>query len=80
MNSGSVEGENHQVLVISIFAPEATVVEDDRAVLNVIAIAKATQAEAVLAAFSWRNPSEFQDIVLVSPVIRIVRRIVSASA
>jgi hypothetical protein len=66
-----VEGEHNQVLAIGIFAPQATVVEDDLTALNVIAIAQATQAEAVLAAFSGRNPCEFQDIVLVTPVIRI---------
>jgi hypothetical protein len=34
-------------------------------------IYKATQAEAVLAAFSGRKPCEFQDIVLATPVMRI---------
>lgn len=71
MNSGPVEGEHNQLLAIGIFAPKATVVEDDFTALNVIAIAKATQAEAVLVAFSGRNPLEFQDIVLATPVIRI---------
>jgi hypothetical protein len=71
MNSSSVDGENHQVLAIGIFAPQATVVEDDLTALNVIAIAKATQAEGVLAAFSGRKPVEFQDIVLATPVLRI---------
>jgi hypothetical protein len=42
MNSGAVEGENHQVLALGIFAPEAAVVEDDLTALNVIALAKAT--------------------------------------
>jgi hypothetical protein len=64
-----VEGENNQVLAIGIFAPEAAVVEDDVTALNVIA--KATQAEAILAAFSGRKPLEFQAIILATPVIRI---------
>jgi hypothetical protein len=71
MNSRAVEGENTQVLALGIFAPEAAVVENDLTALNVIAIAKATQAEAVLAAFSGRKPFEIQDIVLATPVIRI---------
>jgi hypothetical protein len=71
VNSGSVEGENIQVLALGIFAPEAAVVEDDLMALNVIAIAKATQAEAVLAAFAGRKPFEVQAIVLATPVIRI---------
>jgi len=56
MNSNSLEGEQNQVLSIGVFAPEATIVEDDLTAINVIAIAEATQAEAVLAAFSGRNP------------------------
>jgi hypothetical protein len=71
MNSSSVDGENHQILAIGVFAPEAVVVDHDLTALNVIAIAQATQADAVLAAFSGRNPFAFQDIVLVTPVLRI---------
>jgi hypothetical protein len=71
MNSGAVAGENHQVLAIGIFAPQATVVEDALTALNVIARAKATQAEAILSAFSGRSPFEIQDMVLATPVIRI---------
>jgi len=55
MKSASVEGENSQVLSIGVFAPEAAVVEDDLAALDVIAKAEATQAEAVLTAFSGGN-------------------------
>jgi hypothetical protein len=71
MNSGSMAGENRQVLAIGVFAPEAAVVEDDFAALDVIAKAEAPPAEAVLAAFSGRHPCEFQDIVLAAPVVRI---------
>jgi hypothetical protein len=71
MNSGSVEGEDRQVLSIGVFAAEAAVVEDDLAALDVIAKAEAPPTEAVLTAFSGRNPFEFQDIVLAAPVIWI---------
>ena len=51
--------------------PEAMEGEDDLTRLNVIAIAQATQAETILAAFSGRKPCEFQVIVLVTPAMRI---------
>jgi hypothetical protein len=55
-----VSEQQGQVLAIGIFAPEAVVVDDDLTALNVIAIAKATQAEAVLAAFSGETPLSFK--------------------
>jgi hypothetical protein len=78
MNSGSVEGEHNQVLAIGIFAPEAAVVEDDLTALNVIAIAKATQAEAALAAFSDESPVRFKIACWRLRLYGAVRRIVSA--
>jgi hypothetical protein len=72
MKSGSVDGEDRQVLSIGVFAPEATVVEDDLVALDVIAKPEAPPAEAVLAAFSGRYPFELQDIVLAAPVIRVI--------
>jgi hypothetical protein len=71
MTSGSVAGEDRQVLSIGVFTAEAAVVEDDLVALDVIAKAEAPPAEAVLATFSERRPFEFQDIVLAAPIIRI---------
>ena len=67
-----MEGEHTAVLAIGVFAPEAAVVEDDLAALDVIAKPEAPPAEAVLAAFSGRYPFELQDIVLAAPVIRVI--------
>jgi hypothetical protein len=51
-----------------------------RTALNVIAIAQATQAEAVLAAFSRRKPFEFKISCSRLRLYGSVRRIVRASA
>ena len=70
MNSGSVEGENNQVLAIGIFAPEAAVVQDHLLTCNVVAEPPATQPQPVLP-IAASYPSKFLDVVLPRPVVGI---------
>jgi hypothetical protein len=65
-----VEGENSQVLLIGVFAPEAAVVQDHLLTCNVVAEPPVTQPQPVLP-IAAPYPSKFFDVVLPRPVVGI---------
>jgi hypothetical protein len=70
MKSGSVKGENSQVLSTGVFAPEVTAVQDHLLTCHVVAELPATQPQPVLP-IAAPYPSKIFDVVLPRPVVGI---------